>query len=119
VAWWLHRKQGLAVNGKRVLRVMQERGLLVRQGRYRASSRKDWSRVDAPEPNRVWQSDMTKVWAGPSTGWSYLVSVIDCCTRQIVGCTSACVAVPAKLWLRLNKLCSTIFPTALAAWASP
>ncbi len=78
VAWWLHRKQGLAINGKHVLRIMQERGLLVHQGRYRVSRRKDWSRVDAPEPNRVWQSDIIKVWARPSTGWLYLVSVIDC-----------------------------------------
>jgi len=85
VAWWLQRKQDMEVNGKRVLRVMRERGLLVRQGRYRVSRRKDWSRVQAPQPNLVWQSDMTKVWAGPSTGWSYLVSVIDCCTREIVG----------------------------------
>lgn len=85
VAWWLQRKQDMDVNAKRVLRVMQERGLLVRQGRYRVSRRKDWSRVEAPEPNLVWQSDMTKIWAGPSTGWSYLVSVIDCCTREIVG----------------------------------
>ena len=85
VAWWLQRKQGMDVNGKRVLRVMRERGLLVRQGRYRVSRRKDWSRVEAPHPNLVWQSDMTKVWAGPSTGWSYLVSIIDCCTRDIVG----------------------------------
>ena len=29
VAWWLQRKKGLAVNRKRVLRVMRERGLLV------------------------------------------------------------------------------------------
>ena len=29
--------------------------------------------------------DMTKLWAGPSVGWAYLVSVIDCCTREIVG----------------------------------
>jgi putative transposase len=64
---------------------MREHGLLVRQGRYRVSRRKDWSRVEAPQPNMVWQSDMTKVWAGPATGWSYLVSVIDCCTREIVG----------------------------------
>lgn len=85
VAWWLQRKQHMEVNAKRVLRVMQERGLLVRQGRYRVSRRKDWSRVEAPEPNLVWQSDMTKVWAGPSTGWSYLVSIIDCCTREILG----------------------------------
>jgi hypothetical protein len=37
--------------------------------------------VEALYPNHVWQSDMTKVWAGPSVGWAYLVSVIDCCTR--------------------------------------
>jgi putative transposase len=85
VTWWLQRKQDMDVNGKRVLRVMRERGLLVRQGRYRVSRRKDWSRVEAPQPNLVWQSDMTRVWAGPSTGWSYLVSVIDCFTREIVG----------------------------------
>ena len=41
--------------------------------------------MEALYPNYVWQSDMTKVWAGPSVGWAYLVSVIDCCTREIVG----------------------------------
>ena len=41
--------------------------------------------MEAPYPNHVWQSDMTKVWAGPSVGWAYLVAVIDCCTREIVG----------------------------------
>ena len=41
--------------------------------------------MEALYPNHVWQSDMTKVWAGPSVGWAYLVSVIDCCTREIVG----------------------------------
>lgn len=25
------------------------------------------------------------MWAGPQVGWAYLVSVIDCCTREIVG----------------------------------
>ena len=73
------------VNGKRALRVMRERGLLVRQRRFQVSRRKDWGKVEAPHPNHVWQSDMTKVWAGPSVGWAYLVSVIDCCTREIVG----------------------------------
>ena len=85
VIWWLARKQGLVVNGKRALRVMRERGLLVRQRRFQVSRRKDWGKVEAPFPNLVWQSDMTKVWAGPSVGWAYLVSVIDCCTREIVG----------------------------------
>ncbi len=85
VAWWLRRKEGLAVNRKRVLRVMRERGLLVRSRRLRARRRKEWGRVEAPLPNQVWQSDLTKIWAGPTVGWAYLVSVIDCCTREIVG----------------------------------
>jgi len=29
--------------------------------------------------------DMTKIWAGSAVGWAYLVCVIDCCTREIVG----------------------------------
>jgi hypothetical protein len=33
VAWWLQRKKGLLVNRKRVLRVMRERGSLVRSRR--------------------------------------------------------------------------------------
>ena len=85
VAWWLRRKEGLQVNRKRVLRVMRERGLLVLSRRLRARRRKEWGRVQAGAPNQIWQSDMTKVWAGPSVGWAYLVSVIDCCTREIVG----------------------------------
>ncbi len=92
MSWWLRRKEGLVVNRKRVLRVMRERGLLVRARRLRARRRKDWGRVEAPRPNQVWQADLTKVWAGPAVGWprhrwgwAYLVSVIDCCTREIVG----------------------------------
>jgi len=85
VAWWLGRNEGLRVNRKRVLRVMRERGLLVRSRRLRARRRKEWGRVEATAPNQIWQSDMTKIWAGPTAGWAYLVSVIDCCTREIVG----------------------------------
>ena len=85
VAWWLWRNEGLRVNRKRVLRVMRERGLLVRSRRLRARRRKEWGRVEAVAPNQIWQSDMTKIWAGPGAGWAYLVSVIDCCTREIVG----------------------------------
>jgi putative transposase len=85
VSWWLWRKQGVTVNGKRVLRVMRERGLLVAPRRLRARRKKEWGRVITEAPNQVWQSDMTKVWAGANVGWAYLVSVIDCCTREIVG----------------------------------
>ncbi len=68
VVWWLKRHRGRMVNGKRALRVMRERGLLVRQHRFQISRRKDWGKVEAPCPNLIWQSDMTKVWAGPSVG---------------------------------------------------
>ena len=85
VAWWLRRKEGLTVNRKRVLRVMRERGLLVRSRRLRARRHKEWGRVEAAKPNQIWQSDMTKIWSGPAVGWAYLVSVIDCYTREIVG----------------------------------
>jgi hypothetical protein len=37
VAWWLWRHHGLVVNGKRALRVLGERGLLVRQRRFQVS----------------------------------------------------------------------------------
>src|SRR6202166_1984943 len=85
VAWWLQRKKGLPVNRKRVLRGMRGRGVLVRSRRLRARRKKEWGRVEAAEPNQIWQSDMTKIWAGPAVGWAYLVCVIDCCTREIVG----------------------------------
>jgi putative transposase len=85
VAWWLDRKLGIVVNRKRVLRVMRERGLLVTPRRTRARRKKEWSRIVAEAPNQLWQTDMTKVWAGATVGWAYLVSVIDCCTRDIVG----------------------------------
>jgi len=58
----------------RVLRVMRERGLRARQEGYRVSRRMDWNRVGAPQSNLVWQSDMTRFWAGPSTGWSTLTN---------------------------------------------
>src|SRR5262249_53617021 len=28
---------------------------------------------------------VTRIWAGAAVGWAYLVSVIDCCRREIVG----------------------------------
>src|SRR6185437_9056488 len=62
VAWWLQRKKGLPVNRKRVLRVMRERGLLVRSRRLRARRRKELGRVEASRPNEIWQSD------GPRSG---------------------------------------------------
>src|SRR5271167_4202874 len=68
VQWWLKDVGGLCVNRKRVLRVMRERGLLLRSRRFRVTRRKDWSTVEASHPNLVWQSDMTKLWARTYSG---------------------------------------------------
>jgi putative transposase len=103
VTWWLRRKENLPGNRKRVLRVMRERGLLVRSRRLRARRKKEWGRVEAAEPNQIWQSDMTKIWAGPAVGWAYLVCVIDCCTREIVG------------W-NLSHRCRTEDALSIGAW---
>jgi len=78
VTWWLRRKEGLHVNRKRVLRVMRERSLLVRSRRLRARRKKEWGRVEATQPNQIWQSDMTKIWAGPAVGWVYLQAIGLC-----------------------------------------
>jgi putative transposase len=32
----------------------------------RARRKKEWGRVEAAEPNQIWQSDMTKIWTGPA-----------------------------------------------------
>ena len=44
VVWWLGRHHGLVVNGKRALRVMRERGLLVRQRRFQISRERTGAR---------------------------------------------------------------------------
>jgi putative transposase len=53
--------------------------------RFTLASTRETPRLEAAAPNQIWQSDMTKVWAGANVGWTYLVEVIDCCTREIVG----------------------------------
>ena len=116
VAWWLQRKEGLRVNRKRVLRVMRERGLLVCSRRLRARRKKEWGRVEAAEPNQIWQTDMTN-WAGPAVGWAYLVCVIDCCTREIVAGISRIAAEPKTHWQRSSKRCWNGCPRAAARLA--
>jgi hypothetical protein len=72
VAWCLRLKGGLVVNRKRVLPVMRERGLLMCPRRLPARRKKEGGRVETTRPNEIWQSDMTRAWAGSSMGWAYL-----------------------------------------------
>ena len=65
VTAFVRRRLGIAVNRKRVLRVMRERKLIQRRRR------------------QLWQLDLTSIWVGEH-GWAYLKAIIDCCTREIV-----------------------------------
>jgi putative transposase len=72
---------GVAVNRKRVLRVMRERKLIQRRRPLERRKRPGFFRVE--RPRQLWQLDMTSVWVAEH-GWTYLMAIIDCCTREIV-----------------------------------
>jgi putative transposase len=79
---FVRRKLGIAVNRKRVLRVMRERKLIQRRRPLERRKRPGFFRVE--RPRQLWQLDMTSVWVAEH-GWTYLMAIIDCCTREIVG----------------------------------
>jgi putative transposase len=76
------RRLGVAVNRKRVLRVMRERKLIQRRRPLERRKRPGFFRVE--RPRQLWQLDMTSVWVAEH-GWTYLMAIIDCCTREIIG----------------------------------
>jgi putative transposase len=83
MVWALvRRKLGIAVNRKRVLRVMREHGLIQRRRRLERRKRPGYFRVERPD--QLWHLDMSAVWVAEH-GWCYLMAAIDCCTREIVG----------------------------------
>lgn len=73
---------GIAVNRKRVLRVMRERQLIQRRRPLARRKRPGFFIVE--RPRQLWQLDMTSIWVAEH-GWTYLNAIIDCCTREIVG----------------------------------
>jgi putative transposase len=78
---FVRRRLGVAVNRKRVLRVMRERKLIQRRRPLERRKRPGFFRVE--RPRQLWQLDLTSVWVGEH-GWCYLMAMIDCCTREIV-----------------------------------
>ena len=81
VCAFVRRKLGIAVNRKRVLRVMRERKLIQRRRPLERRKRPGFFRVE--RPRELWQLDMSSVWVAEH-GWTYLMAIIDCCTREIV-----------------------------------
>jgi putative transposase len=82
VTAFVRQRLGIAVNRKRVLRVLRERKLIQRRRPLERRKRPGFFRVE--RPRQLWQLDMTSVWVAEH-GWTYLMAIIDCCTREIVG----------------------------------
>jgi putative transposase len=84
VAALASQRLGRQVNRKRTQRVMREQSLLQRHRPLRRRRRPGFFRVERPD--QLWHLDMTAVWVAEH-GWTYLNAIIDCCTREIVGCS--------------------------------
>ncbi len=81
VCCFVRRSLGVAVNRKRVLRVMREQKLIQRRPVEARRRRPGVFKVE--RPGQLWHLDMTSVWVAEH-GWVYLNAIIDC-TREIVG----------------------------------
>jgi len=81
----LHYVDGLAVNKKRVLRLLRQHALLVPPNARLRATRTPTTRKPRPtRPNEWWGIDMTKVLV-ESFGWVYVVVVLDWYTKKFVG----------------------------------
>jgi putative transposase len=69
------------VNRKRVQRVMREQGLLVPQRRLRRGQHT--GRIETERPDQVWATDLSKI--PTREGWLWIVGVIDCHDRDLIG----------------------------------
>lgn len=97
VTAWL-RKQGFAVSGKRVARLMHRNGWESESGRSKvrttildrgAKAASDHVRRDfnPTAPNQTWCGDITYLRTGE--GWLYLATVIDLATGKVIGWQTA------------------------------
>jgi putative transposase len=82
----LRREKGIFVNKKTVLRIMREEGLTRPKFCYKPKRPRRMPKVSATRPNEAWQIDMTSFQLSDLTPL-FLVMVIDCFTREIVGWT--------------------------------
>ena len=84
--WALLRRKGHKINKETVRRMMRRMGLSRPKIRYKSKRPKRVEKMRPVEPNRGWQIDMTSfVLSNMMT--LYLVLVIDCYSREIVGWT--------------------------------
>jgi transposase InsO family protein len=106
----LHFGEGLAVNKKRILRLMRMHGFLVsRNPRLKARRTPTHSKPRPTAPNQWWGIDMTKVMVEP-IGWVYLVLVLDWYTKKIVGHYAGLQAKTSQWLIALDSAVQRQFP---------
>lgn len=81
---FLKNKLRICVSKNRVHRLMKKHSLLVEVKRYKAKRTVTRDKPRADRINQFWGTDMTKFYV-QSTGWVYLVVVIDWYTKKIIG----------------------------------
>jgi len=97
------KEQGNQVNKKRVARIMRENGIRAKTKRkFKVTTHSDHDEPISPnllnqdftvqELNKTWVSDITYIWT--REGWLYLATILDLCSRKIVGWS---------LWERLTR----------------
>jgi putative transposase len=82
----LRRRHGIRINRKTVLRVMRSLGYTQSRVFRKPGRPKRVEKMRPDCPNTAWQIDMTSFQLSDLTP-AYLVTVLDCYTRQIVGWT--------------------------------
>ena len=109
---WAHLKyiDGLEINKKRVLRLMQKHEFLVKPDtKLKATRTPDRSKPRLDRPNQWWGIDMTKVMVN-GFGWMYVVVVLDWYTKKIVGYYAG-MQCRGKHWLEaLDEAVNQQFP---------
>ncbi len=84
--WALLRRQRVRINKKTVRRIMKDLGLSRPKFSYKPKRPKRVEKMRPTHPNQGWQIDMTSFSLSDFTPL-FLVTVIDCCTRELVGWT--------------------------------
>lgn len=82
--WALLRRERVRINQKTVRRIMKDLGLSRPRFAYKPKRPKRVEKMRPTRPNQGWQIDMTRFPLSDLTPL-FLVTVIDCCTRQLVG----------------------------------
>ena len=79
-------RYGYVINRKKVRRLMGENNILNHSyNRRKPVTRVVQSMVMVDRPDQVWEFDIKYAWIHGESKNAYLLAMIDCCTREVVG----------------------------------